>query len=194
MPLSDSKPRHSLTERTLRCQGYRRDDGLWEVQARLTDTRTYVSPTPFRTPVLPGEAFHDMHLRLAFDDARCIREIEVSIDSHPFPECPSVAGNFERLAGLVIGPGFQREVHARVGGEEGCTHVLTLLSHAASVAMQTVASQIRWNDRQAAQRVYGVPDGGGPPPVVGACRGYARDSEMVRQVYPEFHRPRSTTG
>jgi len=81
MQLSASKPRRSLNEGAIRCQGYQREDGLWEVQAHLSDTRTYVSPTPCRSPVQARQAFHDMQLRLTFDDARCIREIEVTIDA-----------------------------------------------------------------------------------------------------------------
>jgi Protein of unknown function (DUF2889). len=188
MPLTPPKSRSAINTRSIHCEGFRRDDGLWEVEASLVDTRTYISVTPFRAPVQVGEPFHEMWVRLAVDDARELREVEVSIDSHPFPECPQVNPNFTRLIGLKLGTGFNREVQARVGGEEGCTHVLTLFSNMATVAMQTLSSQIRWDDREAAVRVYGMgKDGATVPPVVGACRGYGRSGEMVRHVYPEFH-------
>lgn len=187
MPLSAPRSRSSITSRAIRCEGFRRDDGLWEVEAHLADTRTYEAPTPFRSTVPAGEPFHAMSLRLAFDEQREIHEIEVAIDSHPFPECPSVRPNFQRLVGLRMGAGFNKEVQARVGGEEGCTHVLTLLNVMATVAVQTLGSQIRWNDRASAERVYGK-DKDGKPPVVGACRGYGRSGEMVRRIYPEFYR------
>jgi len=186
MPLSPPHSRSPVTTRSISCEGFRRDDGLWEVEARLADTRSYEAPTPFRETVPAGEPFHEMWLRLAFDDNREIREIEVAIDSHPFPECPSVQPNFRRLVGLRMGAGFGREVLARVGGEEGCTHVLTLITNLAAVAVQTLGSQIRWNDRASAERVYGL-DKDGRPPVVGACRGYGRSGEMVRRIYPEFY-------
>lgn len=186
MPLSrPSYPRSAITTRSIRCDGFRREDGLWEVEAHLIDTRTYERPTPFRPTVAAGQPYHQMAVRLVFDDERTIREIEVAIDSHPFGECPSVVPNFQRLAGLRMGPGFNREVLARVGGEEGCTHVLTLVTDMATVAVQTLGSQILWNDRASAQRVYGHQDG--KPPVIGACRGYGRSGEMVRRIYPEFY-------
>ncbi|MDB5861378.1 MAG: hypothetical protein JWQ76_5067 [Ramlibacter sp.] len=188
MPLSPPRSRAPVTARAIRCEGFRRDDGLWEVEAHLADTRSYEAPTPFRPTVAAGEPFHEMWLRLAFDEQREIREIEVAIDSHPFPECPSAVPNFQRLVGLRMGAGFGKEVQARVGGEAGCTHVLTLITNMATVAVQTLGSQIRWNDRASAERVYGL-DKDGKPPVVGACRGYGRGGEMVRRIYPEFHRP-----
>jgi hypothetical protein len=188
MPLSLPRPRSFFTARAIRCEGFRRDDGLWEVEARLADSRSYESPAPWRKTVPAGEPFHEMWLRLAFDDDRVIREVEVAIDSHPFPECPSVQPNFQRLVGLRMGAGFNREVQARVGGEEGCTHVLTLITIMATVAVQTLGSQIRWDDRASAERVYGF-DKEGKPPVVGACRGYGRSGEMVRLIYPEFYEP-----
>jgi hypothetical protein len=188
MPLSPPRPRTAINDRTIHCAGFRRDDGLWEVEAHLADTRTYVSPTPFREPVPVGAPFHQMGVRLVLDDERVLREVEVSIDSHPFPECPSAAPNFQRLVGLRLGAGFHRELQARVGGEAGCTHVLTLFTNMANVAMQTLARQVRWDDRAAAERVYGLTKDGSPP-VVGACRGYAKSGEMVRRIYPEFHQP-----
>lgn len=188
MPLTPPQSRSALTTRAIRYEGFRRDDGLWEVEGHLADTRTYEAPTPWRATVPAGAPFHEMWVRLTFDDQREIREIEVAIDSHPFPECPSVRLNFERLIGLRMGAGFAKAVQARVGGEEGCTHVLTLINHVATVAVQSLSSQVRWDDRRSAERVYGL-DPDGKPPVVGACRGYGRSGEMVRRIYPEFYRP-----
>ncbi len=188
MPLRSPKPRSPVTARAIRCDGFHRDDGLWEVEAHLVDTRSYEAPTPWRLTVPAGEPFHEMWLRLAFDDQREIHEIEVTIDSHPFPECPSVLPNFQRLVGMRMDVGFAKAVQARVGGEQGCTHVLTLITNMATVAVQTLGSQIRWNDRSSAERVYGL-DPDGKPPVVGACGGYGRSGEMVRRIYPEFYRP-----
>ena len=127
-----------------------------------------------------------MAVRLVLDDEKTIRAIEVAIDSHPFGECPSVTANFQRLVGLRMGAGFGKEVQSRVGGEEGCTHVLTLITNMANVAVQTLASQIVWNDRETGERVYGL-NKDGMPPVIGACRGYGRSGEMVRRVYPDFY-------
>ncbi|HSV47642.1 MAG TPA: DUF2889 domain-containing protein [Ramlibacter sp.] len=188
MPLSAPRSRSFINSRAIHCEGFRRDDGLWEVEARLADVRSYETPAPWRATVPAGQPFHQMWLRLAFDDKREIREVEVAIDSHPFPECPSVEPNFQRLVGLRIGGGFNKEVQARLGGEEGCTHVLTLITNMATVAVQTLGSQIRWDDRASAERVYGL-DQDGKPPVVGACRGYGRSGQMVQRIYPEFYRP-----
>lgn len=117
MPLSPPRSRSPVTARAIRCEGFRRDDGLWEVEAFLADTRTFEAPSPFRATVPAGQPFHEMWLRLAFNDDREIREIEVAIDSRPFPECPSVLPNFQRLTGLRMDAGFSKQVRERLGGE-----------------------------------------------------------------------------
>ncbi len=42
MPLSDPAPRKPLHKRANECRGYRRDDGLWDIEAHMTDTKSYV--------------------------------------------------------------------------------------------------------------------------------------------------------
>ncbi|WP_295380684.1 DUF2889 domain-containing protein, partial [uncultured Pseudacidovorax sp.] len=173
MPLSEPRARSAINSRTIHCQGFRREDGLWELEASLLDRRAYETSTPFRAPVPAGQPFHAMAVRIAFDSQRFIREIEVAIDAHPFRECPQAVPNFRRLLGVRFDAGFRKEVFARLGGEEGCTHVLNLLFDMAAVAVQTLGSQLRWDDRAMAERIYGL-DAQGKPPVVGACKGYGR--------------------
>ena len=68
-----------------------------------------------------------MWLRLTIDDAMLIHEVEAVTDYGPFGMCPAITGNFKRLEGLTIGPGFRRAVRARVGGVQGCTHLVELV-------------------------------------------------------------------
>ena len=39
MPLPPPAPRDLKHTRTIVCQGYEREDGLWDIEARLTDTK-----------------------------------------------------------------------------------------------------------------------------------------------------------
>ena len=39
MPLSPAPPRQPVHDRRVRCQGYRRADGLWDIEGHLTDTK-----------------------------------------------------------------------------------------------------------------------------------------------------------
>ena len=48
MPLSTSAPRQLMHNRAIECRGYQREDGLWDIEGHLVDTKTY--PTPRATP------------------------------------------------------------------------------------------------------------------------------------------------
>lgn len=41
MPLSPPEPREHIHSRDIILRGYRREDGLWDIEAHLTDTKTY---------------------------------------------------------------------------------------------------------------------------------------------------------
>ena len=46
MPLSTSAPRQLMHNRAIECRGYQREDGLWDIEGHLVDTKTY--PTSAR--------------------------------------------------------------------------------------------------------------------------------------------------
>ncbi len=61
-------PVHS---RDIACCGYRRTDGLWDIEARMTDRKGYAVHNDYRT-VDAGAPFHDMALRVTVDDTLLI--------------------------------------------------------------------------------------------------------------------------
>ena len=119
MPLSEPAPRQHFHTRHVECHGYLRDDGLWDIEGRMVDTKTYSFPNRHRGEVAAGQPVHEMWLRLTIDDSMRIHEVEAVTDYGPFGMCPAITGNFKRLEGLTIGPGFRRAVRARVGGTAG---------------------------------------------------------------------------
>jgi hypothetical protein len=70
----DSEPRRLMHRRSIECTGYLRSDGLWEVEARLVDTKPFVQRDHFRGELQPGDPVHDIGVRLAADDSLTIRE------------------------------------------------------------------------------------------------------------------------
>ena len=58
----------------IECRGFRRADGLWDIEGHLTDTKTYDFDTQFRGTVASGAPVHEMWLRLTVDDDLVIRE------------------------------------------------------------------------------------------------------------------------
>ena len=110
MPLSPAPPRQSVHDRQVRCQGYRRADGLWDIEGHLTDTKSYDFTNQHRGEVRAGEAVHEMWLRLTIDDDFVIRAVEAVADFAPYRVCPAITPNFQRLVGVKIAPGFRRQV------------------------------------------------------------------------------------
>ena len=133
MPLSPSEPRRQIHARTVFCVGYRRDDGLWDVEATMVDAKSYPIRNDFRS-IKPGAPFHEMQMRLCLDDALLIHGVDTSIDAAPHRVCPSIAPNFQRLVGLRIEAGFLAEARRRLGGVSGCTHLVELLGPLATTS------------------------------------------------------------
>lgn len=115
MPLSASAPREHLHTREIECRGYRRADGLWDIEAHLTDVKTYAFESDWRGTVEPGTAVHDMWLRLTLDDDLVVRAVEAVTDASPFQVCPEVTPNYQRLIGLSIRPGFMPKARELLG-------------------------------------------------------------------------------
>ena len=182
MPLSEPVPRKHLHTRHVECRGYLRDDGLWDIEGHMVDTKTYSFPNRHRGEVREGEPVHEMWLRLTIDDSMRIHEAEAATDYGPFGLCPAITHNFKRLEGLTIGPGFRRAVRARVGGTQGCTHLVELVGPIATTAFQTMTA--RRHRKELRNRAD--PDLERPR-FLGTCHALASDSPAVKEHWPEFY-------
>lgn len=96
---ADGNPRRLMHRRSVECLGYLRDDGLWEVEARLVDTKPYARQDKHRGLQQPDDPVHDIRLRLAVDDSFTIRETGTTMASTPYPSCLDVEGILQRLVG-----------------------------------------------------------------------------------------------
>ena len=120
MSLSPPASRDPIHHRRIDCRGYRRADGLWDIEGHLTDTKTYPFVKSFRGELEPGEPVHDMWLRLTLDDELTVVAAQAATVAGPFAICPAITPGFAKLEGLRIGPGWRRAVQARLGGVHGC--------------------------------------------------------------------------
>lgn len=187
MPLSSPDPREHIHTRTIDCRGFRRADGLWDVEGHLRDTKTYAFDNHFRGEVPPGAPVHDMWLRLTVDDRLVIHAVEAVTDASPYTICPNITPNFQRLVGLRIYPGFQREVRDRLGGIEGCTHLVDLLGPVATTAYQTVFPYRARQQEQAASGQRPPDKRQRKPRLIDTCHAFASDGEVVKRYWPEFY-------
>lgn len=185
MPLSPSEApaRELLHIRSIDLRGYQRDDGLFDIEAHLEDTKSYGFDNHDRGRIEAGEALHGMWVRLTVDENLHIHSCEAVSDFTPYSMCPEAAPNFASLAGLTIGPGFNKAVHERVGGVKGCTHLRELLAQMATVAFQTIGP-VKWRRaREARERALAAGDPN-PPKTrtlpINSCHAYAADSPLVK--------------
>ena len=123
MPLSAPVKRRHYHTREVRCLGFEREDGLWDIEGRITDTKTYSFENHDRGTVGSGAAVHDMLVRLTIDDGLVVHEAEATTESSPFAICPNVTASISELKGLKIGAGWTLAVHELIGRTAGCTHI-----------------------------------------------------------------------
>jgi hypothetical protein len=185
MPLSPPAARQKLHRRLIDMHGYQREDGLYDIEAWLEDTKTYAFDNQDRGSVQPGEPLHGMWVRMTVGDDMVIRACEAVSDFTPYAICPQAAPNFAALAGVSIGPGFNRAVKEKVGGVLGCTHLREVLAQMATVAFQTIGP-MRWRKAREA-REAAIARGETPPSAkrvipVGSCYAYAPGSEVVTRM------------
>ncbi|MGH7004137.1 MAG: DUF2889 domain-containing protein, partial [Alphaproteobacteria bacterium] len=207
MPLPAPAPREHLHTRTVTCQGFLRQDGLWDIEGRIVDVKTYGFDNEWRGRVDAGTPVHEMLIRLTLDDRMEIKALATATDHSPFQICPDILPNFQRLVGLKIGHGFTREVRARLGGPEGCTHIVEMLQQVATVAYQTMVAERakalrKVQKAQAAEAAAGAgaqpPEAADPgtrtadkpkrrPVVVDTCHVWRSDGPLVKKYVPEFY-------
>ena len=85
MPLSTPVPRQLLHQRVVQCWGYRREDGLWDIEGQMVDAKTYPLPNEDRGGAIQaGEPLHDMRIRRTVDDQFFIHGVEARTDAAPF--------------------------------------------------------------------------------------------------------------
>ncbi|MBM3566871.1 MAG: DUF2889 domain-containing protein, partial [Alphaproteobacteria bacterium] len=173
MPLSKPVRRQHLHSREILCRGFKREDGLWDIEARLVDTKTYSFDNADREGIRAGEPIHEMAVRLTVDDNLAVQDIEVSSDHGPFSICAGATANYRTLRGLSIGPGWKKEALERVGAAKGCTHITDLIVGPLAVAAIHTVHAAR--DKLAEPR-----DGGkSRPPLLESCHAFAADSPVT---------------
>jgi hypothetical protein len=169
MPLPPAAEREPIHTRRYEFQGYLRKDGLWDIEGRLVDTKTYGFDNDYRGRIEPGEPLHDF----------LIHDIEAVTESGPFPLCPAVAPNFKRVIGQAIAPGWNQMLRMELGGTKGCTHLVEMLGAMATVAYQTLYP--------ARERKRKNQDTESRPKLLNTCHALDTDGEVVKRLWPKFY-------
>ncbi|WP_322994887.1 DUF2889 domain-containing protein [Castellaniella sp.] len=183
MPLSEPAcPRQPMHTRSIRVQAYSREDGLWDLDAELIDTKAYDFPLRSGEVHPAGAPIHHMHLRVTIDTQLTITDAQVAYDAAPYGDfCSAIAPDYRRLIGLNLLKQFRHQVRERFGRAAGCTHVTELTSVLPTVAIQSMVGQQR--RLPADQRPFQL-DG---------CHALRVDGPVVREHYPSWYVPPGDT-
>jgi hypothetical protein len=143
MPLSPSTSRRALRHtRTIQVEAFARDDGLWDIDARITDIKT--RDANLASGVRPsGTPIHDLWLRLTINTQLTIIDAEAVSDDVPYPGyCNTIGPAYKALIGLNLSKGFRQQVNERLSGIDGCTHLTELAPVLPTAAIQAFAGEV----------------------------------------------------
>ncbi|MBM86853.1 MAG: hypothetical protein CMQ41_08690 [Gammaproteobacteria bacterium] len=184
MPLPEPSIRKHVHTRAIDYRGYERKDGLWDIEAHLTDTKTYKFTNKWRGEMEVGEPLHQMLLRVTVDEDFRIRDIVAVTENSPFEMCPNIAPKYKSLIGIKMGPGWRRAIRKRVGGTQGCTHLTELLFPMATVAMQTIWPLIKKPKHKTERKKKSSQE---RPMILDTCHAWASDSPIVKENSPQYY-------
>ncbi|MGD9774046.1 DUF2889 domain-containing protein [Diaphorobacter sp.] len=178
MPLSPPAPRTPSHTRRIVYQGFEREDGLWDIEGELHDSKAHDQPL-MRQPgkVRPaGDPIHHMLLRLTVDDQLVVHAIESAMDAHPLGGCSQAQRALQSMVGCSMARGWRHSIQDHLGGVAGCTHLRELLFNMATAAFQTIHAAFHST-------------GDEPPRYLGQCTGWDFSGDGVKHYYPQFYRP-----
>ncbi len=190
MSLPDPSARKPLHTRKISFEGFLRDDGLWDIDAELRDSKSYPIHMHERGELAPGDAIHHMRIRVTVDDSLRIVAIQTAMESAPFSECQAAADPMAKLIGVTLGAGWRKAIEGAIGGVAGCTHLRELLFNVATAAFQTIPVYL------AQQRKAGAEPGDPDAPVpyyLDKCMSWDLGGPVVQRLMPMFYRPRPAT-
>ena len=169
--------RELLHTRRVRYEGYKRADGLWDIEAHLTDIKNhdYHLKTGVRRA---GQPVHSMWLRLTVDRALNVVDAAASSEAVPYPGgCETVASAYRQLVGLNLVRGFRQQANELLGGVRGCTHLTEMLAGMPTAAIQSFAGEMKEEQ-----------DDGSKPFQLDQCHALETSGETVRIWYPKWYR------
>jgi len=177
-PKSSRAPRHV---RSIVAQAFERDDGLWDIDARLTDIKSI--PVELASGLrAAGDPVHDLWLRITVDTDFNVVEADAASDAMPYKDfCDSFGHVYQQLVGLNLLQGFRQAVRERVGGVAGCTHLTELAGMLPTAIIQAFAGTVL--PTRDGRDENGVST---PPFQLDRCRALRRDGTAVAKYYPRW--------
>ena len=184
MPWSSPAARSLSHRRTVTYQSYRRNDGLWDIEAVLRDENAEPYHDMERGLLQPGTPIHDIAARVTINNDMVVRAVEVDMRATPFSLCGDSASACQSLVGAKLGERWRQTLSQHLGGVRGCTHLREVLFGVATVAMQTLWAHYR----EAALRAGEEPERTAQRPrFLDSCYAWAANRSAVARYMPQFY-------
>ena len=190
MALPAPTARKPLHTRRISFEGFLREDGLWDIDAELVDSKSAPIQMHERGLLPAGGAIHHMRVRVTVDDSLTIQAIATAIDSAPFGQCQQAIDPVQKLVGATLGAGWRKAIERAMGGVAGCTHLRELLFNVATAAFQTIP--VHLSQQREARGEVRDPDAPAPY-FLGKCLSWDREGPVVQRVLPLYYRPPAET-
>ncbi|PTB19093.1 hypothetical protein C9I57_18745 [Trinickia symbiotica] len=183
MAFSTAVHRREIHHRSINMTVYARDDGLYDIEARLVDTKPFAFPLLARSEPLPaGAPLHDLSLRVTVNEDYVVKSIEASSDETPFDICTEAESTLSPLVGERIGAGWSSMVKQKLQGSSTCTHLRELLIPIGTAAIQGVNGLRREGHVSVDASQTNVK--------LDSCYAFARDRKVVRLYWPDDFKPK----
>ncbi|WP_322404477.1 DUF2889 domain-containing protein [Massilia luteola] len=178
MPLSPPAPRKPRHTRAITVDVFARDDGLWDLDACIRDTKTHDIALP-SGPRPAGLPVHELKLRVTIDRDMTIVDAEAASDAVPYPGfCDTIAPAYKKLIGLSLLKHFRLHLKDRLSGVLGCTHLTELAQVLPTAAIQAFA-----DDAMANRSVDASTE---RPYELDRCHALRVDGPAVETYYPRW--------
>lgn len=183
MPLPEPVSRTPHHVRRFAFDSFSRADGLWDIEGRLTDSKTFDYYDLLRGRIEPGGFIHDISVRVTIDTEMNVTDIAASLDDAPFRLCQGGSANITALIGRNLARGWRKHVNEALAGGAGCAHIREMLISIPTVAFQTFGTVWENRDKPEGIATHALTE---RPFYLGGCHALASDGPVVKTHYPQF--------
>jgi hypothetical protein len=175
--LLTSVSRKLIHTRKITTQAFLREDGLWDLEANLLDTKTrdFTLCSGIRKS---GDAIHDMTLCITIDASFNILDAKAVTHAAPYEQyCNKIEPEYKKLVGLNLVKGFRIAIKDLYSGVSGCSHITELCSVFPTVAIQSFLGEgLKVTDQVSGQMPFQL----------NGCHALRTDGEAVKNYHPAW--------
>lgn len=181
--------RRLVHQRNIHADVFARDDGLWDLEAELIDTkaRDFRLATGLRRA---GEPIHHMRLTVTIDTSMNVIDANAEMLRVPYAgHCDEIEPDYRQLIGLNLLKNFRHDVRERLGGIAGCTHVTELTNVLPTAAVQAFAGEVFRTHDDSEEGAAGAAAANERKPFqIDRCHALRSDGPAVAEFYPRWYR------